>query len=43
MKYDCMLCEINPLVVDSDDRLIALDGKVDIDDSALYRLPDVLA
>ena len=43
MKYDCMLCEINPLVVDNEDRLIALDGKVDIDDSALYRLPDVMA
>jgi len=43
MKYDCMLCEINPLVVDNDDKLIALDGKVDIDDSALYRLPDIMA
>ena len=43
MKYDCMLCEINPLVVDNEDKLIALDGKVDIDDSALYRLPDVMA
>ena len=43
MAYDCMLCEINPLVVDVNDKLIALDGKVDIDDSALYRLPDVMA
>lgn len=43
MEYDCMLCEINPLVVTEDNRLIALDGKVDIDDSALYRLPDVTA
>lgn len=43
MQYDCMLCEINPLIVDTDDQLIALDGKVDIDDSALYRLPDVMA
>ncbi len=42
-EYDCMLCEINPLVVDNEDTLIALDGKVDIDDSALYRLPDVTA
>ena len=41
--YDCMLAEINPLVVDESDNLIALDGKVDIDDSALYRLPDVAA
>jgi len=40
--YDCLLCEINPLIVDDSGRLIALDGKVDIDDSALYRLPDIL-
>ena len=43
MDYDCMLAEINPLVVDNEDNLVALDGKVDIDDSALYRLPDVAA
>ncbi len=43
MEYDCMLCEINPLVIANDDTLVALDGKVDIDDSALYRLPDILA
>lgn len=43
MEYDCMLTEINPLVIDMDDQLLALDGKVDIDDSALYRLPDVTA
>lgn len=43
MRYDCMLCEINPLAVNAEGRLIALDGKVDIDDSALYRLPDVAA
>ena len=41
--YDCMLCEINPLIVDNAGRIIALDGKVEIDDSALYRLPDILA
>lgn len=41
--YDALLAEINPLVVDGEGRLIALDGKVDVDDSALYRLPDVLA
>ncbi len=29
MDYDCMLAEINPLVVDNDDNLIALDGKGD--------------
>ena len=43
MEYDCMLTEINPLVVTEDGKLIALDGKVDVDDSALFRLPDVTA
>lgn len=35
--YDCMLAEINPLVVDDKGFLMALDGKVDVDDNALYR------
>lgn len=43
VDYDALLAEINPLVVDGEGRLIALDGKVDVDDSALYRLPDILA
>ena len=42
-EYDALLMEINPLVVDAQGSLIALDGKVDVDDSALYRLPDMLA
>lgn len=41
MDYSCMLVEINPLVINAEDRLIALDGKIDIDDSALFRLPDI--
>ena len=41
--YDTMLVEVNPLVVDNEDNLVALDGKVEVDDSALYRLPDVAA
>lgn len=40
--YNTMLIEINPLVVDASDQLIALDGKIEIDDSALYKLPDVV-
>jgi succinyl-CoA synthetase beta subunit len=35
--YDCMLAEINPLVVDAKGNLMALDGKVDVDDNSLYR------
>ena len=34
-EYHCMLIEINPVGVNADDTLIALDGKVSIDDSAL--------
>jgi succinyl-CoA synthetase beta subunit len=37
LEKDATLVEINPLLVCGRDRLIALDGKVDIDDSALYR------
>lgn len=42
MHSNCLLCEINPLAVSEDGRIIALDGKVDIDDSALYRLPGMI-
>ena len=41
---DASLLEINPLaVVDDPVRLVALDAKVTIDDSALYRQPDLAA
>ena len=40
---DCMLCEINPLAVDADGNLVAVDAKVSIDDSALPRYPDLTA
>jgi succinyl-CoA synthetase beta subunit len=40
---DASLVEINPLVVTADDRVLALDGKVNIDDNALFRLSDVAA
>ncbi|WP_019551842.1 ADP-forming succinate--CoA ligase subunit beta [Propionispira raffinosivorans] len=41
MAKDCSLAEINPLVVTNDDKVIALDAKLNFDDSALYRHPDV--
>lgn len=41
--FDCTLVEINPLAIQADGRLLALDGKVSVDDSALYRQPDILA
>ncbi|MFA6849843.1 MAG: ADP-forming succinate--CoA ligase subunit beta [Selenomonadaceae bacterium] len=38
---DCSLAEINPLVVTKDDQVIALDAKLNFDESALYRHPDI--
>jgi len=40
-EYDCSLVEINPLVITSDNRMIALDAKINFDDNALYRHPDL--
>jgi succinyl-CoA synthetase beta subunit len=42
-RYYTMLVEINPLAIDSSGALTALDGKVEIDDNALFLLPDILA
>ncbi len=39
--YDCSLVEINPLVLTADMEVVALDAKMDFDDNALYRHPDV--
>jgi len=38
---DATLAEINPLVITKDNRLIALDGKIVLDDNALYRHADL--
>lgn len=40
--YDCMLVEINPLMRLADGSIIAADAKVDIDDSGVYRHPDLV-
>lgn len=42
VDYDCSMVEINPLVITEEDRIIALDAKVDIDSNALFRHPDVV-
>jgi len=36
-KYDTLIAEINPLVRTSQGTYVALDAKVEIDDSSLYR------
>ena len=41
IDMDCMLAEINPLIVDDNNKLMALDGKIDIDDNSLFRHDDV--
>lgn len=38
---DTTLVEINPMVISSDNKLIALDAKIIIDDNALFRHPDL--
>lgn len=43
VDYDCSLVEINPLVITSDQRLIALDAKINFDDNGLFRHKDILA
>lgn len=43
VDYDCSLVEINPLVITSDKRVIALDAKVNFDDNAMFRHKDIQA
>src|SRR5690606_1351856 len=39
---DCSIAEINPLVTTGDGEVLALDAKLNFDDNALYRQPEVL-
>jgi succinyl-CoA synthetase beta subunit len=43
LAKDCSLAEINPLVVTRDGRVLALDAKLNFDDNALYRHPEIVA
>lgn len=40
---DASLLEINPLTLTTDHRVIALDAKMNFDDNALFRHPDIVA
>lgn len=42
VEKDCSMAEINPLVTTEDGQVIALDAKLNFDDNALFRQPDVL-
>jgi succinyl-CoA synthetase beta subunit len=41
VDLDAMLMEINPLILTADGRVVALDAKVTLDNSALYRHPEL--
>jgi succinyl-CoA synthetase beta subunit len=43
VRFDAMLCEINPLIVTPEGVVKALDSKFTVDDNALYRHPEVAA
>jgi len=41
VSMDASLFEINPVLKTSDDKILAVDAKVNLDDNALYRHPDL--
>ncbi|MCP4251279.1 MAG: ADP-forming succinate--CoA ligase subunit beta [bacterium] len=41
-QYDCSLAEINPLVRTKDGQILAIDAKMNFDDSALFRQPKLV-
>jgi succinyl-CoA synthetase beta subunit len=43
LATDASLAEINPLAVTADGQVVALDAKLNLDDNALYRHPDLAA
>jgi succinyl-CoA synthetase beta subunit len=42
VDYDCSLVEINPLVITAEQKVVALDAKINFDDNALFRHKDIL-
>ena len=42
-ELDCTLVEINPLVLTRQGKIVALDAKMNFDNSALFRQPEILA
>ena len=43
IEKDASLIEINPLVLTKDENLLCLDAKINFDDNALYRQPDIIS
>jgi len=42
LSKDASLIEINPLIITKTDKLICLDAKMNFDDNAIFRQPDIL-
>ena len=42
-ETDASLVEVNPLIVTSDKQVLALDSKINFDDNALFRHPEIVA
>jgi succinyl-CoA synthetase beta subunit len=42
-ETDASLAEINPLILTGDDKVVALDAKINFDDNALFRHPEIMA
>jgi succinyl-CoA synthetase beta subunit len=43
VETDSSLLEVNPLIVSGDQKVVALDAKINFDDNALFRHPDIVA
>jgi len=42
VENDCSLVEINPLIITSNDQVVALDAKINLDDDSLFRHSDLM-
>ena len=42
ISKDATLIEINPLIINTDQKIICLDAKMNFDDNAIFRQPDIL-
>ena len=42
-ECDCLMVEVNPLVLTDKDEVLALDAKLSFDDNALFRHPEIIA
>jgi len=42
VDYDCLLIEINPLVITAEETVAAIDAKIEIDSNSLFRHKDIM-